>query len=162
MGSAGRRRDSTASLSLREAPTRVTDPEPDPLVLQVPAQALLEGDTVTLRCRCQQDNHLTWVTKLSLSSLQLHHSGRYGCEGLVGSWQSRSAAVTVTAHGVPLSGVSLSVQPPGGQVALGDCLVLSCTVATGTGPLSFSWHREGSGAPLGTDPPPGPAPHWGQ
>uniref|UniRef100_A0A8U8B8G5 Uncharacterized protein n=1 Tax=Geospiza parvula TaxID=87175 RepID=A0A8U8B8G5_GEOPR len=78
-------------------------PPPNPLVLQVPAQALLEGDTVTLRCRCQQDNHLTWVgslrrTKLSLSSLQLHHSGRYGCEGLVGSWQSRSAAVTVTAH----------------------------------------------------------------
>ncbi|NXT06426.1 FCRL2 protein, partial [Prunella fulvescens] len=52
----------------------------------------------------------------------------------------------------PLSGVSLSVQPPGGQVALGDHPVLSCAVATGTGPLSFSWHREGSGAPLGTSP----------
>ncbi|NXT16955.1 FCRL2 protein, partial [Prunella fulvescens] len=42
--------------------------------------------------------------------------------------------------------------PLGGQVALGDCLVLSCAVATGTGPLSFSWHREGSGALLGTGP----------
>ncbi|NWY97096.1 FCRL2 protein, partial [Loxia curvirostra] len=52
----------------------------------------------------------------------------------------------------PLSGVSLSAQPPGGQVALGDSLVLSCKVAAGTGPLSFSWHREGSGAPLGTGP----------
>ncbi|NXB96523.1 FCRL2 protein, partial [Vidua chalybeata] len=52
----------------------------------------------------------------------------------------------------PPSGVSLWAQPPGGQVALGDRLVLSCAVATGTGPRSFSWHREGSGAPLGTGP----------
>ncbi|NXB82897.1 FCRL2 protein, partial [Donacobius atricapilla] len=52
----------------------------------------------------------------------------------------------------PLSRVSLWAQPPGGQVALGDPLVLSCAVATGTGPLSFTWHREGSGAPLGTGP----------
>ncbi|XP_039588927.1 Fc receptor-like protein 2, partial [Passer montanus] len=52
--------------------------------------------------------------------------------------------------GVLLSGVSLWVQPPGGQVALGDRLVLSCTVAMGTGPLSFSWHREGTEALLGT------------
>ncbi|NXH33024.1 FCRL2 protein, partial [Myiagra hebetior] len=52
----------------------------------------------------------------------------------------------------PLSGVSLSAQPPGAQVALGDRLVLSCAVAAGTGPLSFSWHRGGSWAPLGTGP----------
>ncbi|NXG19941.1 FCRL2 protein, partial [Grallaria varia] len=52
----------------------------------------------------------------------------------------------------PLSGMSLSVQPPNVQVALGDLLVLSCVVATGTGPLSFSWHRGGSATPLGTGP----------
>ncbi|NXO20714.1 FCRL2 protein, partial [Cisticola juncidis] len=50
------------------------------------------------------------------------------------------------------SGVSLSAQPPGAQVTLGDRLVLSCTVAAETGPLSFTWHRGGSGAPLGTGP----------
>ena len=44
------------------------------------------------------------------------------------------------------------MQPPGGQVALGDSLELSCAVAMGTGPLSFSWHREGSREPLGTGP----------
>ncbi|XP_077048029.1 Fc receptor-like protein 2 [Agelaius phoeniceus] len=243
----------------------------DPLVLQVPARALLEGDTATLRCRCRQENHLSRVrfyrdekdlggslrgTELSLSPLQLHHSGRYRCEGLVGSWQSRSAAVTVkvqephsspplsfpelfvvpvlegpptptegspltlsclstpsplrprapllhvfyrdgqvvggpqgspqllvpavgvshlgsygcevhsqggavqksstrlrvTVRRVPPSGVSLSAQPPGAQVALGDSLVLNCSVTMGTGALSFSWHREGSGALLGTGP----------
>ncbi|NXR89756.1 FCRL2 protein, partial [Hypocryptadius cinnamomeus] len=52
---------------------------------------------------------------------------------------------------VPPSGVSLLVQP-GAQVALGHHLVLSCAVEAGTGPLSFSWHREDSGAPLGTVP----------
>ncbi|NWT77300.1 FCRL2 protein, partial [Prunella himalayana] len=87
--------------------------------------------------------------------LQLHHSGRYSCGGWVdselSSW-AQSAPVTVTVHGVLLSGVSLSVQLPGGQVALGDRLVLSCTVAMGTGPLYSSWHREGSGALLGTGP----------
>ncbi|NWI46474.1 FCRL2 protein, partial [Picathartes gymnocephalus] len=41
---------------------------------------------------------------------------------------------------------------PGGQVALGGRLVLSCAVAAGTGPLSFSWHRGGPALPLGTGP----------
>uniref|UniRef100_A0A8C3R874 Ig-like domain-containing protein n=1 Tax=Cyanoderma ruficeps TaxID=181631 RepID=A0A8C3R874_9PASS len=53
---------------------------------------------------------------------------------------------------VPLSGVSLWAQPPGGQVALRNRLVLSCAVAAGTGPLSFTWHWGGSGALLGTGP----------
>ncbi|XP_064588379.1 Fc receptor-like protein 3 [Zonotrichia leucophrys gambelii] len=233
----------------------------DPLVLQVPGWVLLEGDTVTLRCRGWWNVTVTLVSfyhegtelgrlrdgaELSLSPLQLKHSGRYRCEGRVGyrEWEE-SAPVTVTVHElfsvpvlvlegppeitvgspltlscrstpsplrprapllylfyrdgwvlgvlqgspqlllpavgvshsgnysceaqsqsgtvrkssarlsvtvrrIPPSGVSLSAQPPGGQVALGDSLVLSCAVAAGTGPLSFSWHREGSGAPLGT------------
>lgn len=48
--------------------------------------------------------------------------------------------------------MSLVAQPPGGQVAEGDRLVLSCSVAEGTGPLSFSWHRQGSAVPLATGP----------
>ncbi|XP_031949030.1 Fc receptor-like protein 4 isoform X3 [Corvus moneduloides] len=232
----------------------------DRLVLQVPAQALLEGDTVTLRCRTRKDVSVSRVrfyqdekdlggplkgAELSLSPLQLHHSGSYRCEGLEGFRLSRSLSVTVTVHElfpvpvlegapestegsplnlsclsitsplrprapllhlfyrdgrlvggpqgspqlllpavgvshsgnyscevrsergavrkssarlrvtvrrVPLSGVSVSAQPPGGQVALGDRLVLSCAVAEGTGPLSFSWHRGDSWALLGTGP----------
>ncbi|XP_048144371.1 Fc receptor-like protein 4 [Corvus hawaiiensis] len=241
----------------RSPPVSVSN---DRLVLQVPARALLEGDTVTLRCRGWKDTSVTRVrfyqdekdlggpfkgTELSLSPRQLHHSGRYHCEGLEGFRLSRSVPVTVTVHElfpvpvlegspepaegsplnlsclstpsplrprapllhlfyrhgrlvggpqgspqlllpavgvshsgnyscqvrsergavqkssaqlrvtvrrVPLSGVSVSAQPPGGQVALGDRLVLSCAVATGTGPLSFSWHRGDSWALLGTGP----------
>ncbi|NXP42246.1 FCRL2 protein, partial [Leiothrix lutea] len=87
--------------------------------------------------------------------LKLHHSGRYRCRGWMGAvtpqWRE-SQLVTVTVHRVPLSGVSLSAQPPGGQVALGDRLVLSCAVAMGTGPLSFTWHRRGLGTLLGIGP----------
>ncbi|XP_072774455.1 Fc receptor-like protein 4 [Taeniopygia guttata] len=87
------------------------------LVLQVPTQTLLEGDTVTLRCRYRQGNPVSSVffyheekelefqngTELFLSHLQLHHSGRYRCRGWVNSrvaqgWED-SAPVTVTVHG---------------------------------------------------------------
>ncbi|KAM6999301.1 low affinity immunoglobulin gamma Fc region receptor II-like [Passerculus sandwichensis] len=95
-------------------PLRVLDA---PLVLQVPAQALLEGDTVTLRCRRWRDNPVSSVsfyheekklqelrdgTEFSLSPLQLQHSGRYSCRGWVKSTVSRgwekSESVTVTVH----------------------------------------------------------------
>ncbi|NXX24854.1 FCGR3 protein, partial [Nicator chloris] len=88
---------------------------PDWLVLQVPVQVLLEGDTVTLRCRGRGDMSVTSVrfyhedeevsgslsgTELSLSPLQLNYSGRYRCEDWVysgTSWQWRqSVTVTVT------------------------------------------------------------------
>ncbi|NXA82505.1 FCGR3 protein, partial [Thryothorus ludovicianus] len=88
---------------------------PDQLVLQVPVRALLEGDTVTLRCRCWGNKSVTsvsfnheekelWelhnVTELSLSPLRLHHSGRYRCRGWVGFWSyATSEWVTVTLHG---------------------------------------------------------------
>uniref|UniRef100_UPI001293F87A Fc receptor-like protein 4 n=1 Tax=Lonchura striata TaxID=40157 RepID=UPI001293F87A len=233
----------------------------DWLVLQVPARALMAGDTLTLRCRGWRNYMVTWVsfyhekqklrwfreqTDLFLSPLQLQHSGRYGCRSWVksfgwkeslpvtvtvqelfsvpvlegppeptegsplalsclstpsplrprapllhvfyrdgrvmwgpqgspqlllpkvgvshsgnyscevrsegGAVRKSSARLRVTVRRVPPSGVSLLAQPPGAQVALGDRLVLSCVVDKGTGPLSFSWHREGSGAPLGTGP----------
>ncbi|NXS12419.1 FCGR3 protein, partial [Neodrepanis coruscans] len=87
------------------------------LVLQVPARALLEGDTVTLRCRGSGNASVTQVrfyhdendlggplkgTELSLPPLQLHHSGCYQCRGRVGSKESpfkESVSVTVTVHG---------------------------------------------------------------
>ncbi|NXX24855.1 FCGR3 protein, partial [Nicator chloris] len=77
------------------------------LVLQVPAGPLLEGDTVTLRCRRWRNRSVTSVTfyrgdervKRSLSPLQLTHSGRYRCEGLDGTDPLESAPVTVTVHG---------------------------------------------------------------
>ncbi|NXP24745.1 FCGR3 protein, partial [Scytalopus superciliaris] len=86
----------------------------DRLVLQVPAQSLLEGDTVTLRCRGHWNKLVTEVrfyyekkdlrgiggAELSLPPLQLNHSGRYSCGGRVGFGTSveESQPVTVTVH----------------------------------------------------------------
>ncbi|NXU20600.1 FCGR3 protein, partial [Pardalotus punctatus] len=85
-------------------------------VLQVPARALLEGDTVTLRCRGWRQEFLTAVrfyhdgkdlgwaprgTQLSLPPLELNHSGQYSCKAKVGfmlsPWE-QSEPVTVTVH----------------------------------------------------------------
>lgn len=43
-----------------------------------------------------------------------------------------------------MSGVQLETRPPGGQLTEGDSLVLVCSVAEGTGTVTFSWHRDGS------------------
>ncbi|XP_056366503.1 low affinity immunoglobulin gamma Fc region receptor II-like isoform X2 [Oenanthe melanoleuca] len=109
----------------------------EPLVLQAPARALLEGDTVTLRCRGWQDNPVTKVrfykderdlgeslggTELSLSPLELHNSGRYRCGGLVASGMSLSAPVTVTVH--ELFTVPVLEGPP--ELTEGSPLNLSC------------------------------------
>ncbi|XP_032568752.1 Fc receptor-like protein 3, partial [Chiroxiphia lanceolata] len=92
--------------------------------------------------------------QLHVPAVGVSHSGSYTCEVRSGdgSVRKRSPRLRVAVRRIPISGVSLSAQPPGGRVALGDLLALSCAVAAGTGPLSFSWHRGGSAAPLGTGP----------
>ncbi|NWV90293.1 FCRLB protein, partial [Machaerirhynchus nigripectus] len=86
------------------------------LVLQVPAGALLEGDTVTLRCRGWEDKvtSLSFYreetplqqfrdeTELSLPPLRLQDSGHYRCKGWVDSrvsWGWMETSVLVTVHG---------------------------------------------------------------
>ncbi|NXI62868.1 FCRL3 protein, partial [Anseranas semipalmata] len=87
-----------------------------------------------------------------LQALALPDSGSYTCEAQAASVRKRSAPVTVTVRRVPVAGVTLVAEPPGAQVAEGDRLVLSCAVAAGTGPLAFSWHRQGQIQPLAKGP----------
>ncbi|KAF4792642.1 hypothetical protein TURU_119562 [Turdus rufiventris] len=95
-------------------PMTVSD---DWLVLQVPAQALVEGDTLTLLCRGWRDNSVTSVslyrdgknleklqagTELYLFPLELNHSGHYSCSGGVFSFELfHSESVSVTVQGPP-------------------------------------------------------------
>ncbi|XP_056356881.1 Fc receptor-like protein 5 isoform X4 [Oenanthe melanoleuca] len=133
------------------------------LVLQLPARALLEGDTVTLRCRGWQDATVTGVrfyhgdkdlggplcgTELSLSPLQLHHSGCYRCGGWVSSgpspcWEkSAPVTVTVTVH-VPVANATITPGPPALQVCPGDPMTLRCSVQVGSAPVTFTWLHNG-------------------
>ncbi|XP_053857114.1 low affinity immunoglobulin gamma Fc region receptor II-a isoform X1 [Vidua macroura] len=139
----------------RSPPVTVSD---DWLVLQVPARALLEGDTVTLRCRGRQDNKVTGVsfyhegqelgrlpdgTELSLSPLELHHSGRYRCKGRVEWWGwKESAPVTVTVQ-VPVANATITPAPPAHQVCPGDPVTLRCSVQVGSAPVTFTWLHNG-------------------
>ncbi|XP_021232145.1 Fc receptor-like protein 4 isoform X5 [Numida meleagris] len=83
----------------------------------------------------------------------LADSGSYSCEVRTesSSIQKWSPQVPITIRRVPISGVSLEVWPQEGRVVEGQRLVLHCSVATGTGSISFSWHREGSEEVLGWD-----------
>ncbi|XP_074422727.1 Fc receptor-like protein 4 [Larus michahellis] len=142
------------------------------LRLEGPAE-LPEGDPLALGCHSTPNplrppTHLQHLfyrdgvvvggpqasPQLRLPAAELAHSGSYSCEVRTekGSVWKRSAPLALVVRRVPVSGVTLTVQPPTGQVAEGDWLVLLCSVATGTGPLSFSWHRQGSPAPLATGP----------
>ncbi|XP_058680577.1 low affinity immunoglobulin gamma Fc region receptor II-like [Ammospiza caudacuta] len=109
----------------------------DHLVLKVPAQALLDRDTVTLRCREQWNNTVTEVrfyqnekdlrgpvnvTELSLSSLQLNHTSSY--EGLVLEGPPEPTV------GSPLTLSCLSTPSPLRPQAP------SCTCSTGTVPVA--------------------------
>ncbi|KAM9169103.1 Fc receptor-like protein 3, partial [Mergus octosetaceus] len=89
-----------------------------------------------------------------LRALALPDSGSYACEARAeaAKVQKRSAPVTITVRRVPVTGVTLAAQPPGGQVAEGEGLVLSCAAGGGTRPLVFSWHREGQDQPLAQGP----------
>uniref|UniRef100_A0A8C3UJQ4 Ig-like domain-containing protein n=1 Tax=Catharus ustulatus TaxID=91951 RepID=A0A8C3UJQ4_CATUS len=153
------------------------------LVLQVPARALLEGDTVTLRCRGWQNKPVTSVsfyrdgkelgtlqdgTELSLSPLQLNHSGRYHCRGLGDILEYRwvqSALVTVTVQGEhPTAATPTPPQPlprhSGSQIPLPHLLPRALPGAgaggsprapRGVPPQSqLPQHPQPHGTPLGT------------
>ncbi|XP_038017725.1 high affinity immunoglobulin gamma Fc receptor I-like isoform X2 [Motacilla alba alba] len=138
------------------------------LVLQVPARTLLEGDTVTLRCRRWWDSAIGSVsfyhekkklgvfpngTEMCLSPLQLHHNGRYRCKAQAGSWGwQESMPVTVTVH--ELFTVPVLEGPP--EPTEGSSLTLSCLSTPSPlrprAPLLHVFYRDGQvvGGPQGS------------
>ncbi|KAM4883408.1 Fc receptor-like protein 6 [Sylvia borin] len=139
----------------------------DRLVLQVPARTLLEGDTVTLRCRRWQDMSVSRVkfyqdqknlgeslmgAELSLSPLQLHHSGHYRCGALMSSGLLLSIPVTVTVHEL----FTVPVLEGSPEPTEGSPLNLSCLSTPSPlrppGPLLYLFYRDGQlvGGPQGS------------
>ncbi|XP_039369031.1 Fc receptor-like protein 3 isoform X2 [Mauremys reevesii] len=83
----------------------------------------------------------------------LQDSGSYYCyvQTVTSSVRKRSPELKIAVKRIPVSQVSLEVQPLGGQVTEGEWLMLNCSVSMGTGPITFSWHREGSRQALRTE-----------
>ncbi|XP_058716387.1 Fc receptor-like protein 3 [Poecile atricapillus] len=140
-------------------------------VLQVPAGPLLEGDTVTLRCRGRRDKPVSgvrfyhgekdlgeplWGSELSLSPLRLQHSGQYRCGAWGNRWFSRmwlqSEPVSVTVH--ELFPVPVLEAPA--ELLAGSPLNLSCLSSRSPlrplTPLVHRFYRDGRelGGPQGS------------
>ncbi|XP_065276689.1 Fc receptor-like protein 3 [Emys orbicularis] len=81
----------------------------------------------------------------------LQDSGSYHCEVQFSSVWKQSPELKIAVKRIPVSRVSLEVQPLRGQVTEGERLVLNCSVTMGTGPITFSWHREDSNQALRTE-----------
>ncbi|XP_025934861.1 Fc receptor-like protein 3 isoform X1 [Apteryx rowi] len=133
----------------------------------------LEGSNLTLSCVTRLSPLRPYITlrhlfyrddailagpehspNYQVQAVGLADSGAYSCEVQTetASVRKRSAPIVITVRRVPVSGVALEVQPLGGQLVQGERLVLSCSVAAGTGPISFSWHRQGRARALASSP----------
>uniref|UniRef100_A0A4X2L1R2 Ig-like domain-containing protein n=1 Tax=Vombatus ursinus TaxID=29139 RepID=A0A4X2L1R2_VOMUR len=126
------------------------------LVLQIPYY-VFEGDELLLRCQGRNDVKFTDISYfkdkkalrsvrensvLSISHVNSDHSGLYYCKATKNRWyQYTSEEVKLHVQGIPVSGILLEIQPPRTQVIEGEKLVLTCSVAEGTGNITFCWHK---------------------
>ncbi|XP_045401416.1 Fc receptor-like protein 2 [Lemur catta] len=89
--------------------------------------------------------------ELHIPAMKTEDSGSYRCEAetLMSRIRKWSPQSQIHVQRIPISNVSLETQVPGGQVIEGGKLDLLCSVAEGTGDITFSWHREATGPSLG-------------
>ncbi|XP_058557525.1 Fc receptor-like protein 3 isoform X1 [Neofelis nebulosa] len=143
---------------------------PSPVLTASPSWPI-EGSPMTLTCETWLPP-LTSHTRLQFCFFKEHRALGAGwsnspelqiptmwSEGAASYWcQARtviprilktSPRSQIRVHRVPVSDVNLETQPPVGQLIEGEDLVLICSVAAGTGTVTFSWHREGSERSLG-------------
>ncbi|XP_014595348.1 Fc receptor-like protein 3 isoform X3 [Equus caballus] len=138
---------------------------PPPVLTASPSQPI-EGSPVTLKCETwlppqKSDTQLQFCffsgdqalgsdwrssSELQIPAIWSEDSRSYWCQAktVTHSVMKRSLKSQIHVHRVPVSDVNLEIQPPGGKLIEGDNLVLTCSVARGTGTITFSWHREGT------------------
>ncbi|XP_059946767.1 LOW QUALITY PROTEIN: Fc receptor-like protein 3 [Mesoplodon densirostris] len=144
---------------------------PPPVLTARPSQPI-EGRPVTLKCETwlppqrsyiqlqfcffREDQALGsgWSSspELYLPTMWSEDSSSYWCqaETVTHRVRKRSLRSQIHVQRVPVSAVNLEIQPPEGQLIEGENLLLICSVAKGTGTVTFSWHREGTVRSLGT------------
>ncbi|XP_008262482.2 Fc receptor-like protein 1 [Oryctolagus cuniculus] len=129
-----------------------------------------EGSPVTLTCMIRPTPHKSevqlqfrfyrdtrvlqpgWSTspEFQIPSVRREDSDSYWCEAKTVNSETKikSSKSQMHVHRVPVSDVSLDTWPPGGQVTKGDKLVLICSVAKGTGDITFFWYKGSLGLNL--------------
>uniref|UniRef100_A0A5F9DQR0 Fc receptor like 4 n=1 Tax=Oryctolagus cuniculus TaxID=9986 RepID=A0A5F9DQR0_RABIT len=83
-------------------------------------------------------------SEIQIPTIWRENSGKYTCgaETVTHSVYKRSLPLEIHVQRIPVSQVSIEIQPPDGQAVEGEKLVLVCSVAEGTGETTFSWHKE--------------------
>ncbi|PNI30294.1 FCRL3 isoform 6 [Pan troglodytes] len=139
---------------------------PDWLILQA-LHPVFEGDNVILRCQ-GKDNKNTHqkvyykdgkqlpnsynLDKITVNSVSRDNS-KYHCTAYrkfyILDIVETSKPLNIQVQGVPVSNVNLEIRPTGGQLIEGENMVLICSVAQGSGTVTFSWHKEGRVRSLG-------------
>ncbi|XP_045640577.1 Fc receptor-like protein 3 [Ursus americanus] len=140
-------------------------------VLRVSTSQPIEGSPMNLKCETwlpplrshielqfcffREDKVLGsgWSSspELQIPTMWSEDSGSYSCQAnaVTPNIIKISLRSWISVQRIPVSDVNLKIQPPGGQLIEGEDLVLICSVAKGTGTVTFSWHREGTERSLG-------------
>uniref|UniRef100_A0A452TCQ5 Fc receptor like 3 n=1 Tax=Ursus maritimus TaxID=29073 RepID=A0A452TCQ5_URSMA len=140
-------------------------------VLRVSTSQPIEGSPMNLKCETwlpplrshielqfcffREDKVLGsgWSSspELQIPTMWSEDSGSYSCQAnaVTPNIIKISLRSWIRVQRIPVSDVNLEIQPPGGQLIEGEDLVLICSVAKGTGTVTFSWHREGTERSLG-------------
>nr|XP_055218720.1 Fc receptor-like protein 3 isoform X12 [Gorilla gorilla gorilla]XP_055218723.1 Fc receptor-like protein 3 isoform X12 [Gorilla gorilla gorilla] len=140
-------------------------------VLTASSSTPIEGSPMTLTCETQlspqrpdvqlqfslfrdsQTLGLGWSRspRLQIPAMWTEDSGSYWCEveTVTHSIKKRSLRSQIRVQRVPVSNVNLEIRPTGGQLIEGENMVLICSVAQGSGTVTFSWHKEGRVRSLG-------------
>ncbi|XP_016857806.1 Fc receptor-like protein 2 isoform X5 [Homo sapiens] len=89
--------------------------------------------------------------ELQISAVWSEDTGSYWCKAETVTHRIRKQSLQSQIHvqRIPISNVSLEIRAPGGQVTEGQKLILLCSVAGGTGNVTFSWYREATGTSMG-------------
>uniref|UniRef100_A0A8C6B6L5 Fc receptor like 1 n=1 Tax=Monodon monoceros TaxID=40151 RepID=A0A8C6B6L5_MONMO len=121
----------------------------------------IEGNSMTLACETPPPQKLDvqlqfcfykagrplgldWdsIPELWILAVWREDSGSYWCQAKATSLGvKRSRRVQIQVHGLPISNVSLEIQPPGGYMMEGEKMVLVCLVTGGTGDITFFWYK---------------------
>ncbi|XP_042537260.1 Fc receptor-like protein 2 isoform X7 [Dipodomys spectabilis] len=137
-----------------------------PPVLKLSPRQPNEGDPVTLTCETRlppQKSHVQLrfcffkdgqrlesgcnsSQEIQIPTMRLEDSGSYWCQAEAVAYKiiKNSSRLKIDVLRIPVSDVNLETRPPGGQLIEGENLILICSVAKGTGTITFSWHKDGT------------------